>query len=116
MARAALSKRSRHLKDYLLLMQEHEPLGEEDAGAYLDQARWGSQAAHRALLEACLPLVVCCAASWRGSGRSFSSLIEAGNLALIKALADMECAPVEGPLLAHLKAKIEDGLRDSASA
>jgi len=116
MARAALSKRSRHLKDYLLLMQEHEPLGEEDACAYLEQARWGSQAAHRALIEACLPLVVACAASWRGRGQSFSSLIEAGNLALIKALTGLECSPLEGPLLAQLKAKIEEGLRARASA
>jgi|GEM_PF-4190786 DNA-directed RNA polymerase sigma subunit (sigma70/sigma32) len=116
MARAALSKRSRHLKDYLLLVQEHEPLGEEDACAYLEQARWGSQAAHRALIEACLPLVVASAAAWRGKGLSFLSLIEAGNLSLVKALAELETAPAEGPLLACLKAKIEEGLRARSSA
>ncbi len=111
MAHAALSKRSRHLKDYLLLMQEHEPLGEEDACAYLEQARWGSVAAHRALIEACLPLVVSCAPAWRGGPLNFGSLIEAGNQALIKALAEAETRPVDGSLLAHLKARVEEALR-----
>jgi DNA-directed RNA polymerase sigma subunit (sigma70/sigma32) len=116
MARATLSKRSRLLKDYLLLMQEHEQLGEEDACAYLEQARWGSVAAHRALIEACLPLVVGCAAARRGGALNFGSLLEAGNLALILALAEAETSPLQENLLAHLTARIEAALQSRFSA
>ena len=116
MARAALRKRSRHLNDYLLVMREHDLLGEEDARAYLNQACLGSQAARRALIEACLPLVVHWASRFRGGVLTFSSLLEAGNLALLQAIAEAERQPVEGTLLGFLQARVELSLQSALAA
>jgi len=114
MARIGLIKRSKHLKDYLLVMQEHALLGEEDACSYLLLARRGSEAARRALIEGCLPLVLRWANSLRGKAMSFSHLIEAGNQALFKAIEEAD--PAQGPVLEQFRLRVEEAVSKARAA
>lgn len=107
MARATLRRRSNHLKGYLLAMQEHAVLAEEDLAAYLDLARQGSPDARQALIEGCLPMVVKWVAPRRGDGLEFDRLIEAGNLGLMEALEGLDsAAPLYGQLQAAVDAAV----------
>jgi DNA-directed RNA polymerase sigma subunit (sigma70/sigma32) len=109
MIRTLASRQSKHLKDYLLCMQEHCVPSEEELALVLSMARSGSVEAQRALVEDCLPLVVAWTAPLRGQEARFSRLIEAGNMALIGALkgTDLDLGKA---LIPQLKGVVEKAL------
>lgn len=113
MARMALKRKSRHLKDYLLVVQEHELLGEQDLRTYLGLARSGSEAARRALVEGSLAWVVRWSAPLRGGRADFLKLIEAGNLALLHAL-EPGVLDEASDLLPQIQARVEEAVAERA--
>ncbi len=105
MARLRLKPNAPRLKDYLKVVQNIQGLSQTEEGEYVRRLKAGDEVSKRALIEAFLPMVVKWVAPLRGGHLTFASMIEAGNIAMIRALKDY-AAQAEGSLAAFLEAAV----------
>lgn len=101
------SRRERALHLFLNDVAGLTRLDERQQALLAQEAALGDEAAFRALVESCLPMVVAMAAGKRGRGLRLHALLATGNRALVQALRQ---GVEPGALEASLELALESAL------